>query len=68
MAVSYAMAVKEPRIFAVALVTETELELLGQGFDRAYRVDETPCFGELLAAIDDADREMRLNMPTRPAN
>ena len=62
------MAVKEPRIFAVALVTEAELELLGQGFDRAYRVDETPCFGELLAAIDDADREMRLNIPTRPAN
>ena len=59
------MPVKETRIFAVALVTEAELELLGQGFKRAYRVDETPCFGELLAAIDDADREMRLELRSR---
>lgn len=57
------MHIKTQRIFAVALVTEAELEMLGQGFKRAYRVDETPCFGELLAAIDDADREMRAALP-----
>lgn len=26
-------------------------------FERAWPVERTPCFGELLAAIDDADRE-----------
>ncbi len=46
------------RIVAVCLVTRTELELLGPSFDRAFSVQETPCFGELLRAIDEADREL----------
>lgn len=46
------------RIVAVALVTEAELETLGPGFDRAFPVDRTPCFGELLRAIDEADRAL----------
>ncbi len=46
------------RIVAVALVTQPELELLGPSFTRSFPVDETPCFGKLLRAIDDADREM----------
>ena len=51
---------KGPRhIVAIALVTTEELALLGPQFDRAYAVDETPCFGELLYAIDEADREIR---------
>lgn len=45
------------KIVAVALVTEKELTLLGPALDRAFPVDETPCFGELLSAIDAADRE-----------
>lgn len=49
----------ERRIIAVALVTEAELKLLGRDFKRAFRIDETPCFGELLHAIDDADRAFR---------
>ncbi len=48
----------KPRIVAIALVTQPELELLGPSFIRAYPVDQTPCFGELLQAIDDADREV----------
>jgi hypothetical protein len=44
------------RIVAVALVTEAELQLLGEGFNRAFPVDEAPCFGGLLQAIDEADR------------
>jgi hypothetical protein len=44
------------RIVALALVTQPELELLGPSFCRAYPIDETPCFGELLQAIDEADR------------
>lgn len=49
---------RDPRIVAVALLTEPELRMLGQGFDRFYPVDETPCFGELLHAIDEAERRL----------
>ena len=45
-------------IIAVALVTREELELLGPSFNRAYPVNEAPCFGELLLAIDEADRDL----------
>ena len=44
------------RITAVGLLTERDLELLGPDFNRIWPVDETPCFGELLQAIDEADR------------
>lgn len=44
-------------IFAVALLTRTEVTLLGPGFTKLWPVEKTPCFGELLAAIDQADRE-----------
>ena len=44
------------RIVALALVTQPELNRLGPAFRRAYPIDETPCFGELLRAIDEADR------------
>jgi hypothetical protein len=43
-------------IYAVALLTRSELTALGPAFARAWPVEETPCFGELVAAIDDADR------------
>jgi hypothetical protein len=46
----------EKTIVALCLVTQSELELLGPSFLRAYPVDEVPCFGELLQAIDEADR------------
>lgn len=46
------------RIVAVGLLTQHELELLGEGFSRVWTVDETPCFQGLLEAIDEADREL----------
>ena len=45
------------RIVAVGLVTERDLAVLGTRFRRDFPVDTTPCFGELLRAIDEADRE-----------
>ena len=45
-------------IVAVALVTREELALLGPAFSRAYPVDQTPCFGAMLHAIDLADRHI----------
>lgn len=42
-------------IIAVGLLTQTDLNLLGSGFRRAFRLDDSPCFDDLLAAIDAAD-------------
>jgi hypothetical protein len=47
------------RIVAVGLLTARDVELLGPAFDRLWRVDEAPCFSQLLKAIDDADRDIR---------
>ena len=46
------------RIVAVGLLTQREVELLGHGFSRLWPVDQTPCFQDLLQAIDDADRHL----------
>lgn len=46
------------QIIALGLLSGEDLALLGSKFDGAYAIDETPCFGELLWAIDDADREL----------
>jgi hypothetical protein len=46
-------SVEKPEpIIAIGLLTQHDLDLLGAGFRRAFRVDETPCFEELLRAID----------------
>lgn len=46
----------KPRIVAVGLLTQVDVQKLGATFDRLWPVDETPCFSELLQAIDEADR------------
>ncbi len=46
------------RIVAIGLLTQEELTALGPAFNRAWPVDETPCFQGLLEAIDQADREL----------
>lgn len=47
-----------PRIVAIGLLTEHELRLLGQGFDRAFPIDDDNVFEELLRAIDEAERQV----------
>jgi hypothetical protein len=47
---------EDEAIYAVALVTRSELNKLGPAFERAWPVERTPCFGELLNAIDKADQ------------
>ena len=47
------------RIIAVGLLTKNDVRLLGPTFDRLWPVEDTPCFSQLLHAIDDADRELR---------
>jgi hypothetical protein len=51
--------VADNRIIAVGLLTQSDVERLGQTFDRLWPVDETPCFSGLLQAIDEADRRLR---------
>ena len=48
----------QERIVAIGLLTQREIDLLGYGFSRLWPVDETPCFTELVQAIDEADREL----------
>ena len=48
----------EGRIVAVGLLTRADVAKLGPGFKRIWPVDQTPCFGEVLRAIDEADREI----------
>lgn len=47
------------RIVAIGLLTRRELNLLGPTFERAWPVEDVPAFGELLRAIDEADRKLR---------
>lgn len=44
-------------IVAVGLLTQTNLTALGSTLKRVFPINETPCFTELLRAIDEADRE-----------
>ncbi len=43
------------RIVAVGLLTSADLRMLGEGFKRAYPVDDAGMFDDLLRAIDEAD-------------
>ena len=46
------------RIVAVGLLTKNDLDRLGETFSRLWPIENVPCFEELIAAIDDADREL----------
>ncbi len=54
----------------VRLLTRENIRALGATFTRMFPVEEAPCFGALLLAIDDADREIgngRLRSKLAPA-
>jgi hypothetical protein len=53
---------QEP-IVAVGLLTQQDLNLLGTGFRRAFMLDDTPCFEELLSAIDAAEQKLQSAPP-----
>lgn len=50
------------QIVAIGLLTQQDLEMLGQGFDRAFPINDELVFEDLLRAIDDADRELTLKI------
>ena len=45
-------------ITTVCLLTDDELALLGAQFNRAWPIEQAPCFSGLLQAIDDAERDV----------
>jgi hypothetical protein len=47
------------QIVAVGLLTRNDVRLLGPSFERLWPVEEAPHFGDLLRAIDEADRRLR---------
>ena len=48
----------EERITAVGLLTQRDVETLGQTFKRLWPIDNAPSFIDLLSAIDDADAKV----------
>ena len=46
------------RIVAVGLLTQRDVNLLGPTFERLWPVEDAPDFEELLAAIDEAERDL----------
>ena len=48
--------IRDRPIVAIGLLTADDLKTLGSAFDRAWLVDDAPCFEGLLQAIDEADR------------
>lgn len=48
----------DEQIVAVALITRTQLDELGSSLQQFWLIDETPCFQGLLAAIDEAERNL----------
>ena len=54
------------QIVAVGLLTRNDVRLLGPSFDRLWPVEEAPHFGELVTAIDEADRRLRQEQARAP--
>lgn len=52
-------AMTKERIVAVGLLTQREVTLLGETFDRLWPVEAAPQFEELLEAIDHADQQLQ---------
>jgi len=50
--------VSRKRIVAVGLLTERDLAALGPTFDRVWPVEQAPKFGDLIRAIDEAERRL----------
>lgn len=49
----------QDRIVAVGLLTDSDLNVLGQGFKRAFPIGDHHEFDDLLRQIDEADRMSR---------
>ena len=48
----------QDRIVAIGLLTDDDLSRLGDAFTRLWPVEDSACFKELLAAIDEAEERL----------
>jgi len=55
----------EQRIVAVGLLTQRNLDVLGDGLKQCWPVEEAPNFSELLRAIDEADLRLQSKSTSR---
>ena len=53
------------RIVAVALLTQENLNVFGKCLSKVFPVDDTPSFGELIAALEEAHRADQGERPRR---
>lgn len=51
------------QIVAIGLLTQRDLEMLGQGFERAFPLDNQLVFEDLLRAIDEAEQALLVQRP-----
>nr|WP_314445512.1 hypothetical protein [uncultured Sphingomonas sp.] len=56
------------RIVALALLTDDDVSRLGSNLKRLWPIDDSSCFSDLLAAIDNADRELEQAHRVEPAS
>ena len=56
----------DDRIVAIGLLTERDVKLLGETFNRLWPIDQTTDFSDLLQAIDEAEDHLRQEIPTSP--
>ena len=52
----------DDRIVAIALLTKSDLERLGETFERLLPLDDCSEFSALLQAIDEAEERQRLRV------
>jgi len=57
----------DERIVAIGLLTLSDLERLGETFDRLWPVVEGTEFSDLLQEIDEADERLRHKAQCRPS-
>ena len=53
------------RVIAVGLLTEQDLTVVGESFQRACWTDSDDYFGDLLVAMGQADRALRRTFPSK---
>ena len=56
---SFDRSLADERVVAVGLLTTRDLSLLGPTFNRAWPVQDSATFNELLRAIDEAEGRLR---------
>jgi len=54
------------RIVAVGLLTQSDLDRLGNTLKKVFPLEEAPCFTDLIRAIEEADRDYRRRQDRRP--